>query len=74
MEAAQEYLDRRAASTLVDIEQCYTDRKQLTELLAARKTLARIYAEDGAVKTARAIETIDIPLIESALEAYAVEA
>jgi hypothetical protein len=69
MEATQEYLDSRHTSTLVDIEQCYHDRKQLIDLLEVRKTLARIYAEDGAIKTARAIETIDIALIEDALRA-----
>lgn len=69
MEAAQEYIARRQDSTLVDIEQCYQDRQQLTELLAARRTLARIYAEDGAIQTAHTIETVDVALIEAALKA-----
>ena len=69
MEAIQEYIDSRHDNTLVDIEQCHGNRKQLADLLAVRKDLARIYAEDGAVKTARAIETIDITLIEQALRA-----
>lgn len=70
----KQYKKGRRSSTEADIEQCFGDKDQLTRLLSSREGLARTYAEDGAVHTARLIETIDIALIQQALRLNGVPA
>lgn len=64
-----DYRERRRTTTLEEILLCPT-AADLQALRARRRSLARIYAEDGAILTARCIETVDIPLIEEALNAH----
>ena len=63
-----EYTARRRAATTSDIASAKGSRKKLEGMLKKRRMLARVYAEDGAVSTAKIIETVDIALIESALK------
>lgn len=62
-----QYREGRRSGTEVDIQQCFGDLKQLKRLLRDREGLARIYAEDGAIQTARLIEEIDIGLIQETI-------
>lgn len=62
-----QYREGRRSSTKDDIEQCLGNVSQLVVLLSKRESLARSYAEDGALHTARLIESIDIALIRQAI-------
>ena len=62
-----QYREGRRSSTEDDIGQCFGDKTRLVALLSKRERLARSYAEDGALHTARLIESIDIALIRQAI-------
>lgn len=61
------YRENRRLSTVADIAIMNGSIKNLEAMRDKRKRLARIYAEDGAIETARCIEEVDIVLLDKAL-------
>lgn len=64
------YAENRRSSTVTQITEAKGDYNKLKSMLENRRTLVRVYREDGARETARVIETVDIELIEAALATF----